>query len=193
MTDSQDWLPCDLSVICIEWMLKTRTISPSWYISTLTLEKEMATHSSVLAWRIPGTGEPGGLWSLGLHRVGHDWSYLAATLSDIKREREETETERETESLWFLKNTLKTRKVIADLCRVQNTFIFVSTVYEGKIIKNQSSEQTWYNEVWYWRCYIIIWLYYISGLWCFKNKITDDKYSPQKWPTILKIKISVSA
>ena len=36
------------------------------------LEKEMTTHSSVLAWRIPGTGEPGGLPSLGLHRVGHD-------------------------------------------------------------------------------------------------------------------------
>jgi len=34
--------------------------------------KEMATHSSVLAWRIPGTGEPGGLQSMGLHRVGHD-------------------------------------------------------------------------------------------------------------------------
>ena len=38
----------------------------------------MATHSSVLAWRIPGTGEPGGLPSTGLHRVGHDWSDLAA-------------------------------------------------------------------------------------------------------------------
>ena len=36
------------------------------------LEKEMATHSSVLAWRIPGTGEPGGLPSLGSHRVGYD-------------------------------------------------------------------------------------------------------------------------
>ena len=36
------------------------------------LEKEMATHSSVLAWRIPGTGEPGGLRSMGLHRVGND-------------------------------------------------------------------------------------------------------------------------
>ena len=42
------------------------------------MEKEMATHSSVLAWRIPGTGEPGGLPSLGSHRVGHDWSDLAA-------------------------------------------------------------------------------------------------------------------
>ena len=42
------------------------------------LEKEMATHSSVLAWRTPGMGEPGGLPSMGSHRVGHDWSDLAA-------------------------------------------------------------------------------------------------------------------
>ena len=42
------------------------------------LEKEMATHSRVLAWRIPGTGEPGRLPSMGSHRVGHDWSDLAA-------------------------------------------------------------------------------------------------------------------
>ena len=41
------------------------------------LEKEMATHSSVLAWRIPGMGEPGGLPSMGSPRVGHDWSDLA--------------------------------------------------------------------------------------------------------------------
>ena len=38
----------------------------------------MAIHSSVLAWRIPGTGEPGGLPSMGSHRVGHEWSDLAA-------------------------------------------------------------------------------------------------------------------
>ena len=46
-------------------------------------EKEMATHSSVLAWRIPGTGEPGGLPSMGSHRVGHDWSDLAAAAADL--------------------------------------------------------------------------------------------------------------
>ena len=46
------------------------------------LKKEMATHSSVLAWRIPGTGEPGGLPSMGLHRVGHDWSNLAAAATE---------------------------------------------------------------------------------------------------------------
>ena len=42
------------------------------------LEKVMATHSSVLAWRIPGMGEPGGLPSMGSHRARHDWSDLAA-------------------------------------------------------------------------------------------------------------------
>ena len=42
------------------------------------LEKEVATHSSVLSWRIPGAGKPSGLLSMGLHRVGHDWSDLAA-------------------------------------------------------------------------------------------------------------------
>jgi len=45
------------------------------------LEKEMATHSSVLAWRIPGMGEPCGLLSMGSHRVGHDWSDLAAEVT----------------------------------------------------------------------------------------------------------------
>ena len=45
-----------------------------------TLEKEMATHSSVLAWRIPGMGEPGGLLSMGSHRVGHDRSDLAVVV-----------------------------------------------------------------------------------------------------------------
>ena len=45
------------------------------------LEQEMATHSSVLAWRIPGMGEPGGLPSMGSHRVGHDWSDLAIAIA----------------------------------------------------------------------------------------------------------------
>ena len=47
------------------------------------LEKEMATHSSVLVWRILGTGEPGGLPSMGSHRVRHDWSDLAAAAVTI--------------------------------------------------------------------------------------------------------------
>ena len=51
------------------------------------LEKEMATHSRVLAWRIPGTGEPRGLPSMGLHRVGHDWSNLAAAIQYLNLEK----------------------------------------------------------------------------------------------------------
>ena len=47
------------------------------------LEKEMATHSSVLAWSIPGTGEPGGLLSMEPYRVGHNWSDLAAAAQNI--------------------------------------------------------------------------------------------------------------
>ena len=46
------------------------------------LEKELATHSCVLAWRIPGTGEPGVLPSMGSHRVGHDGSDLAVAVED---------------------------------------------------------------------------------------------------------------
>ena len=47
-------------------------------LSMHALAKEMATHSNILAWRIPGMVEPGGLLSVGSHRVGHDWSDLAA-------------------------------------------------------------------------------------------------------------------
>jgi len=47
------------------------------------LEKEMATHSSVLAWRIPGTGKPGGLPSMGSHRVEYNWSNLAAAAAKV--------------------------------------------------------------------------------------------------------------
>ena len=47
------------------------------------LEKEMATHSSVLAWRIPETGEPGGLPSMGLHRVGYNGSDLATAAAEV--------------------------------------------------------------------------------------------------------------
>ena len=68
------------------WKAVVHGVTRSWtqlsdYTFTFhfhALEKEMAAHSSVLAWRIPGLGEPGGLPSMGLHRVGHDWSDLAA-------------------------------------------------------------------------------------------------------------------
>ena len=57
---------------------RTRLSDFTLFFHFHALEKEMATHSSVLDWRIPGTGEPGGLLSMGSHRVRHDWSDLAA-------------------------------------------------------------------------------------------------------------------
>ena len=61
--------------------LKSRTrLNFTFTFHFHALEKELATHSSVLAWRIPGTGEPGGLPSMGSQRVGHDCSDLVAFL-----------------------------------------------------------------------------------------------------------------
>ena len=68
------------------WWAAVHGVTESWTrLSDFTftfhfhaLEKEMATHSSVLAWRISGTVEPGGLLSMGSHSVGHDWNNLAA-------------------------------------------------------------------------------------------------------------------
>ena len=73
------------------WWATVHGVTKSWtQLSDFTftfhfhaLEKEMATHSSVLAWRIPGTGEPGGLLFMGSHRVGHDWSDLAAAAAAL--------------------------------------------------------------------------------------------------------------
>ena len=62
----------------VHGVAKSRTRLSDFTFQFHALEKEMATHSSVLAWRIPGTGEPAGLPSMGLHRVGPNWSDLAA-------------------------------------------------------------------------------------------------------------------
>ena len=69
---------------CSPWVVKSQTWL-SDFIFTFhlhALEKEMATHSSVLTWKIPGMGEPGGLPCMGSHRVGHDWSDLAAAAAE---------------------------------------------------------------------------------------------------------------
>ena len=95
------------------WWAAVHGVAKSWTrLSDFTftfhfhaLKEEMATHSSVLAWRIPGKGDPGGLPSMGLHRVGHNWSDLAAaaeervhdlmelyTLVDRQKEKDEENT-----------------------------------------------------------------------------------------------------
>ena len=76
------------------WWAAVHGVAKSWTrLSDFTftfhfhaLEKEMATHCSVLAWRIPGTAEPGGLPSMGSHRVRHDWSNLAVVVAREKTE-----------------------------------------------------------------------------------------------------------
>ena len=77
------------------WWATVHGVTKSWtrlsdFTFTLhfhALEEEMATHSSVLAWRIPGTAGPGGLPSMGSHRVGHDWSDLAPKNTSKKQRR----------------------------------------------------------------------------------------------------------
>ena len=78
------------------WWAAVHGVTKSWTrLSDFTftfhfhaLEKEMATQSSVLAWKIPGTGEPGGLPSMGLHRVRHDWSELAAAAAEWQKDKQ---------------------------------------------------------------------------------------------------------
>ena len=66
--DGGDWWPSVHGVTKSQTLLSDFTFTFHFH----ALEKEMATHSSVLAWRIPGTAEPGGLPSIGLHTVGHN-------------------------------------------------------------------------------------------------------------------------
>ena len=77
--DSSSLIDADLFRLSIVWDL-VDCLSGNWSLASrrCKMEKEMATHSSILAWRIPGMGEPSGLQSMGSHRVGHDWSDLAA-------------------------------------------------------------------------------------------------------------------
>ena len=92
------------------WWAAVHGVTKSWTrLSDFTftfhfhaLEKEMATHSSVLAWRIPGTGEPGGLPSMGLHRVGHDWNDLAAAAYSITYSRQKYRFFRSSKNGWKL-------------------------------------------------------------------------------------------
>ena len=83
ITDSMDVSPSELQELVMDreaWCAAIHGVAKSWtrlsdFTFTFhfhTLEKEMAAHSSILAWRIPGMGERGGLPSMGSHRVGHD-------------------------------------------------------------------------------------------------------------------------
>ena len=71
-----------MDTVLLKYLLKNLAIFGQYF--TPNMEKEMETHSSILAWRIPGMGEPGGLLSMESHRVGHNWSDLAAAVTPNK-------------------------------------------------------------------------------------------------------------
>ena len=77
------WDNMEINITPKRWIFKIQSFVSLKVICSLT-EKAMAPHSSTLAWRIPGTGEPGGLPSMWSHRVGHDWSDLAVAKTIIR-------------------------------------------------------------------------------------------------------------
>ena len=89
---------------------RTRLSNFTFTFHSHALEKEMATHSSVLAWRIPGTAEPGGLPSMGSHRVGHNWCDLAAAAAVSKLRCGHTSSVGKTESSLPLLKSLRIGK-----------------------------------------------------------------------------------
>ena len=97
------------------------------------LEKEMAAHSSVLAWRIPGTGEPGGLPSMGLHRVGHDWSDLAAATWKSARGGGHEEGGSAYAKAGSSLKRVRVRKMVLSLSFYQNwkVFLLISTEFQS--------------------------------------------------------------
>ena len=110
------------------------------------LEKETATHSSVLTWRIPGTREPGGLPSMGSHGVGHDWSDLAVAAA--------VTMENSTQVLPKIKNGTTTRSINStseDLCKGHEITMskdgysdaYYTTVYSSQDRKKKKSINSW--------------------------------------------------
>ena len=103
------------------------------------LEKEMATHTGVLAWRVPGTGEPGGLPSVGSHRVGHDWSDLAAAIAAKKSSR--------SNGYWIINRTpRKWREKYVFLIKQENLSVLkdmsIRTVYQVVKYNQWKKEQS---------------------------------------------------
>ena len=97
------------------------------------LEKEKATHSSVLAWRIPGMGEPGGLLSMGSHRIRHDWSDWATVAAAEKAEEPQIKLSTFVGSEKKKENTRKT-SISASLTMLKPLTVWITTTY-GKFWK----------------------------------------------------------
>ena len=120
------------------WWAAVHGVPKSWaQLSDFTftfhfhaLEKEMATHSSTLAWRIPWMEEPGGLPSLGSHRVGHDWSDLAAAAAAHCRQHNDVSLSYRDINVsylfdkWSICGWEQADKVSRKDCRIEGFFFF---------------------------------------------------------------------
>ena len=104
---------------CSPWGLEESYTTERLHFHFHALEKEMATHSSVLAWRIPGTGGPGGLPSIGSHRVGHDWRDLAAAAAYMCHV-----------SIWIYTYIYQTFKILTKQVKGMSGFMLYFLYYE---------------------------------------------------------------
>ena len=112
---------------------RTRLSNFTFTVHFHALEKEMATHSSVLSWRIPRTTEPSGLLSMGLHRGGHDWRNLAAAAED---------------------SILKRRYItLPTKFHLVKTMVFpvVMRECESRTVKKAEPQRVYAFELWCWR------------------------------------------
>ena len=101
-----------------------RTWLTNFTFTFMHLQKEMATHSSVLAWRIPGMGKPWWAASMGSHKVGHDWSDLAAAAAGDRRSHEKSPVifSLFPNSLWIYKLSLRETSGLPEVC----SFLFTN-------------------------------------------------------------------
>ena len=117
------------------WWAAVHGVAKSWTrLSDFTftfhfheLEKEMATHSSVLAWRIPGTGEPRGLPSTGSQRVGHDWSDLAAAAVWFKGDASQSKWSIWLWNLTLILNTVFQHRAFTCICILHSGVLLFSS------------------------------------------------------------------
>ena len=150
----------------------------------------MATHSSVLAWRIPRTGEPGGLPPMGSHRVGHDWSDLAAPAAILSLQ----------PGSWISPNIPKTTYLISPLryysltCPQTELLLFFPkpTPFLSLFMATYSGFKTW-SCSWFFlllhlmpKCYEFMWLTVIISL-------RFDHFSPPPLPLLQVQSISTLA
>ena len=113
----------------------------------------MATHSSVLAWRIPEMGELGGLSSMGLHRVGHDWSNLAAAAATLA---EDTKKKCKNTQKNFTKKSFMTQIIMM----VWSSRARHPGMWSQVGLRNHHCEQSWWR---WWNC---SWAISNSERWC---------------------------